>query len=357
MLLTGCAGDLPLPYEVRTLLREIEPLLQAARGVFALAGLALLVAGYKIYRFVIALPGFLIGALLGAVLGYGSAESWLLAILGLVLGGLAGAALALLLHDLAVFLLGALIGGALAGIVFAGFGDSGPPILAMIIGGIIGGAGLLALSHMWVVLLSSIVGAVLFGFGIGAGPGWMILFCLGGIGVQYGLARALGDKLPLPGAEAEPAEKAVAPASSAEPRPAVEYRPAAEPYPEVAPVEVEPPPAPAEAVAVVSPPPEQAPASPAATLVSLGAGGEMFRVTDGCLVGRGSACDVWLRDRAVSRKHARFRYAQGAWFLQDEGSTVGTFVNGQKVMATRLSAGDRIQFGTVAFTFQPGGSQ
>ena len=101
------------------------------------------------------------------------------------------------------------------------------------------------------------------------------------------------------------------------------------------------------------PPPAGA---PAATLVSAGPGGEIYQVRDGSLVGRGAGSDVWLRDRTVSRRHARFRYAQGIWFVQDEGSTGGTLVNSVQVSATRLRPGDRVEFGDAIFTFHSGGN-
>jgi pSer/pThr/pTyr-binding forkhead associated (FHA) protein len=74
-------------------------------------------------------------------------------------------------------------------------------------------------------------------------------------------------------------------------------------------------------------------------------------VRDGYQIGRGSACDLRLPDHAISRQHARIRYAQGGWFLQDMDSTGGTFVNGQRVGATRLNPGDSIQIGSATFTF------
>ena len=70
------------------------------------------------------------------------------------------------------------------------------------------------------------------------------------------------------------------------------------------------------------------------------------------LIGRGSSCDVQLADRSVSREHARLRYAQGAWYIQDQDSAAGTFVNGQQVTATRLELGDRVELGDTAIKFQ-----
>ncbi len=59
-----------------------------------------------------------------------------------------------------------------------------------------------------------------------------------------------------------------------------------------------------------------------------------------------------LADAAVEPQHARLRHAQAAWFIQDQNSATGTFVNGQRVTATRLNAGDRITVGDTAMIFQ-----
>jgi Mg-chelatase subunit ChlD len=74
--------------------------------------------------------------------------------------------------------------------------------------------------------------------------------------------------------------------------------------------------------------------------------------TSGLVIGRGSACNLRLDDPVVSRQHARIRYATGAWFIQDLHSSGGTFVNGQRVQATRLNPSDQIQIGSSLFTFQ-----
>ncbi len=69
-------------------------------------------------------------------------------------------------------------------------------------------------------------------------------------------------------------------------------------------------------------------------------------------IGRGSACQVRLWDRAVSREHALLRRVRGGWYLQDLGSAIGTLVNGKRVKAARLKRGDRITIGSVTWTFQ-----
>ena len=58
-------------------------------------------------------------------------------------------------------------------------------------------------------------------------------------------------------------------------------------------------------------------------------------------------------ETTVSRRHARLVRAGGAVTLVDEGSTNGTFVNGQRVSGSAdLHPGDSVQFGSVRFRYE-----
>jgi Mg-chelatase subunit ChlD len=70
------------------------------------------------------------------------------------------------------------------------------------------------------------------------------------------------------------------------------------------------------------------------------------------LIGRNRSCNFQINDRAVSRYHARIRFSQGAWFIQDQNSSGGTFVNGQRTSAAILRAGNQIQIGQNTFLFE-----
>jgi Mg-chelatase subunit ChlD len=69
----------------------------------------------------------------------------------------------------------------------------------------------------------------------------------------------------------------------------------------------------------------------------------------GLTIGRSSGCSLIISDPAVSRKHARLVMANGEWFIQDLGSSGGTYVNGQRVSAAPVKSGDVIQIGTNIF--------
>jgi Mg-chelatase subunit ChlD len=82
---------------------------------------------------------------------------------------------------------------------------------------------------------------------------------------------------------------------------------------------------------------------------------QSYILFDKYLIGRGSSCNLRINDTNISRSHAQFRYANGVWFIQDTGSKGGTYVNGQRVEATRLNNGDEIKIGSNSFTFSIGG--
>ncbi len=65
-----------------------------------------------------------------------------------------------------------------------------------------------------------------------------------------------------------------------------------------------------------------------------------------CIVGRGQDADFWVDDVGVSRKHSRFVKRGDQFFVEDLGSTNGTFVDSVKVVgAARLGPSHRVQLG------------
>ena len=63
-------------------------------------------------------------------------------------------------------------------------------------------------------------------------------------------------------------------------------------------------------------------------------------------VGRAEACAVRVEDTDVSQFHARLFHRDDAWFVEDLGSTNGTYLNERKVTsASEVHAGDRLRVG------------
>ena len=72
-----------------------------------------------------------------------------------------------------------------------------------------------------------------------------------------------------------------------------------------------------------------------------------LRLAANTVIGRATACDLRLDDTYVSQEHARIFARNGSWYVEDLGSTNGTFVNEQRLAApAMLTSGDRIRVGT-----------
>ncbi len=66
-----------------------------------------------------------------------------------------------------------------------------------------------------------------------------------------------------------------------------------------------------------------------------------------CEIGRTRAADLVLGDPEVSRRHARLESHNGVVYVEDLGSSNGTFLNGRRVTeAIEVREGDEIDVGT-----------
>jgi len=73
--------------------------------------------------------------------------------------------------------------------------------------------------------------------------------------------------------------------------------------------------------------------------------GRTLEVSSMTVLGRDGHSDLELDDEFASSRHARIDpRADGVW-IEDLGSTNGTFVNGERVTAERLSPGDVLRVG------------
>ena len=88
--------------------------------------------------------------------------------------------------------------------------------------------------------------------------------------------------------------------------------------------------------------------------------GETFELEkESITMGRDVTNDVVLADPEVSRQHARINRTPGGYVLEDLGSTNGTFVNGERLVAPRvLNPGDLVGLGEdVTLTFEATASE
>jgi hypothetical protein len=75
--------------------------------------------------------------------------------------------------------------------------------------------------------------------------------------------------------------------------------------------------------------------------------------SDTTSIGRSGTSDIVLKsDDYVSGQHARLTRHGGLLYVEDAGSTNGTFVNDRKTVgATPLSSGDRVRVGSTTFRY------
>ena len=78
-----------------------------------------------------------------------------------------------------------------------------------------------------------------------------------------------------------------------------------------------------------------------------------FHIAEGTtVIGRREDCDLRVAVNDVSRKHCQVTLEGSALSVADLGSSNGTFVNGQKIKTSVLTAGDTLQVGPVSFVVQ-----
>ncbi len=83
-----------------------------------------------------------------------------------------------------------------------------------------------------------------------------------------------------------------------------------------------------------------------------GRAGETFRPSgERTRIGRSPDCEIFLDDVTVSRNHAVLVERDGTFFVEDQGSLNGTFVNRRRIDRAELDNGDELQIGKYRLTF------
>lgn len=78
--------------------------------------------------------------------------------------------------------------------------------------------------------------------------------------------------------------------------------------------------------------------------------GTSFNLNPQTTIGRGPTNTIQISESFVSAEHTRMWFRNGVWYVQDAGSTNGTFLNSQPARdALTARAGDVIQVGFIRF--------
>ena len=107
------------------------------------------------------------------------------------------------------------------------------------------------------------------------------------------------------------------------------------------------------AVAPQPPPPKRAARAHLVVVAPDEQRGRSYELLDELTVGRAAGCHIALDDRFVSQLHARMFRRDDQLFLEDLGSTNGTFLNDAKVTSPALlKTGDLVRIGNVVMELQ-----
>ena len=125
--------------------------------VLALAGATACFAGYRLFRIVLGIFGFIFGAMLASSL-MGISNTAGLVVAALV-GGLVGAAILLFAYFVGIALVGAGVGALVSHVGWAFVGSGDPPVLAVIGLAVLGAIGAMFVQRHVIVVTTAFVGA------------------------------------------------------------------------------------------------------------------------------------------------------------------------------------------------------
>ncbi len=78
-----------------------------------------------------------------------------------------------------------------------------------------------------------------------------------------------------------------------------------------------------------------------------------WELRDEMVIGRAAECHISLQDEFSSNIHAKVYQAEGRYYVEDLGSTNGTYVNGRRInYPTELRGGDYIKIGRTVLEFR-----
>jgi pSer/pThr/pTyr-binding forkhead associated (FHA) protein len=104
-------------------------------------------------------------------------------------------------------------------------------------------------------------------------------------------------------------------------------------------------------------PPGRALEGERSVLVAEGGGGlragVAFALDGSTTIGRSPETDIQIEDQFASSRHARIYERDGYLYIEDMGSTNGTYLNGRRLDARELlRADDRIRIGDTEFRYE-----
>ncbi|PYR03015.1 MAG: hypothetical protein DMF97_02985 [Acidobacteria bacterium] len=125
--------------------------------VLVLGGALACFAGYRLFRFVLAIYGFILGAMLASSLVAPSMTVWM--VVAAIVGGLVGAVVLMFAYLVGIALVGAGLGALVAHFAAQYFGPGDPPPIVLIVLAVIGAIAAMVLQRYVIIVATAFGGA------------------------------------------------------------------------------------------------------------------------------------------------------------------------------------------------------
>jgi hypothetical protein len=172
-------------------LENLRPVLDGLAVLTIPIGLLLLFVGWKFYNWFVALPGIILGAVIGFAAAQG--EGVVGSLVGIVVGAFIGGGIASFLHGFTIWGIFALIGGFLIEGIWTDLFSSDAPSELLVFGSIIVGVIGSVIYGRFLGLIAAFIGSAMLGNRLGFGGVFIFIVAAIGFWVQYNLACSWGD--------------------------------------------------------------------------------------------------------------------------------------------------------------------
>lgn len=135
-----------------------QDVLSVIIGLTILVGALQCFFGYRIFKFILGLTGFLLGGALASVIGYTFSQEEAFVLLTGLVGGFIGAALMVTLYYVGIFLIGAILGSVLGTVLYA-VAESNPDPAILLILAVLAGIIALIFQKFMIIVSTAFGGA------------------------------------------------------------------------------------------------------------------------------------------------------------------------------------------------------
>jgi len=136
-----------------------QGVLNVILGLIILVGALQCFFGYRIFKFILGLTGFLIGGLLAGAIGGTFSQELVFVLMTAIAGGLIGAFLMVAMYFVGVFLIGAMFGGILGAVIYA-IAEMNPDPVALLLLAVISGILSLIIQKFMIIISTGFGGAM-----------------------------------------------------------------------------------------------------------------------------------------------------------------------------------------------------